>query len=246
MRGQHVASLHHLQLLREHAKAALLSQHFRVIINVQVILRFSREHNHLIAKRECVFPPFFFKEFREFPILVVLSLHSLKVHAHLCALRLGSVVGALGLFLLGSNDSLLLVEPADLMVHDFDCQELLFQELLLLNKECLRFADGAGDLFAGSLRLLLILLFLILHLFDLSLKYQFIQAVIAHFLLQDGKLALNLELLVKLRFGLAVQLVHIGGILVVELIFTLLDLVCQVLKSFFIMRYDALKGLLVS
>ena len=246
MRGQHVASLHHLQLLREHAKAALLSQHFRVIIDVQVILRFSREHNNLIAKRECVFPPFFFKEFREFPILVVLSLHSLKVHAHLCALRLGSVVGALGLFLLRSDDSLLFVEPADLMVHDLDCQELLFQELLLLNKECRRFADHAGDLFAGSLRLLLILLFLIVHLFDLSLEYQFIQAVIAHFLLQDGKLALNLELLIKLRFGLAEQLVHIGGILVVELIFTLLDLVCQVLKSFFIMRYDALKGLLVS
>ena len=114
------------------------------------------------------------------------------MESHLGALGLSGKVCTISFLLLGSDDTLLLVESDDLMVHNLDGQEFLLQQFLLLDEEGLSLADGAGDLLTCPLRLLLQVDLGIIALFDLLLEPHLEQLGIAELLLGEGEVALGL------------------------------------------------------
>lgn len=123
------------------------------VFHVQVCLRFCREHDDLLTKCTGALAMHSSERFTILSFLIVLALRPLEVHPHFCPLLLRHDVRTLCLVPLRPNDLAFLVQSHEVVIHPPDRDELLFENLLLLDKECLSLADGACNLLTGALRL---------------------------------------------------------------------------------------------
>ena len=130
------------------------------------------------------------------------------------------------------------------MVHAPDCKQFLLEELLSVDQVCPSLANCSGDLLASSLRCLLQRNFLVKLGIDLLLELDVDQSRIANLLLCQSFLLLGVELLLQ-HFGSFIVLgVDTGGVLVVEPITSLLELVCQLFKTILIIHEQIFSPLL--
>ena len=146
--------------------------------------------------------------------------------------------------LLSRHNLALFFKPGHLMVHAPDCKQFLLEELLSVDQVCPSLANCPGDLLASSLRCLLQRDFLVKLGIDLLLELDVDQSRITNLLLCQSFLLLGVELLLQ-HFGSFIVLgVDTGGVLVVEPITSLFELVCQLFKTILIVHEQIFSPLL--
>ena len=130
------------------------------------------------------------------------------------------------------------------MVHAPNCKQFLLEKLLSVDQVCPSLANCSGDLLASSLRCLLQLDFLVKLGIDLLLELDVDQSRITNLLLCQSFLLLGIELLLKHFGSFFVLGVDTGGVLVVEPITSLFELICQLFKTILIVHEQIFSPLL--